>query len=65
LILFGEDSLRRAVEEFVIHYHRERPHQSLENKIITPDFEKPMTEGKLQCRSRLGGLLNYYHRKAA
>lgn len=65
LILFGEDSLRRAVEEFVIHYHQERPHQSLENKIITPDFEKPMTEGKLQCRSRLGGLLNYYHRKAA
>lgn len=27
LILFGEGSLRRAVEEFVAHYHGERNHQ--------------------------------------
>jgi hypothetical protein len=25
--LFGEDYLRRAIHEFVAHYHRERNHQ--------------------------------------
>ena len=27
MILFGEDHLRRALREFVAHYHCERPHQ--------------------------------------
>src|SRR5499427_358307 len=30
MILFGEDSLRRAVHQFLIHYHEERNHQGLE-----------------------------------
>jgi len=29
MILFGEDSLRNAVQQFVEHYHRERNHQAL------------------------------------
>jgi len=29
LILFGEQSLRRAIREFVTHYHQERNHQGL------------------------------------
>jgi hypothetical protein len=33
LILFGEHSLRKAVEEYVKHYHHERNHQGLENLI--------------------------------
>jgi transposase InsO family protein len=33
LIFFGESSLRRAVSEFVLHYHAERNHQGLANKI--------------------------------
>ena len=36
MIFFGEDSLRQAIQEFVIHYHRERNHQGLENRLITP-----------------------------
>ena len=36
LILIGESSLHRAVEQFVLHYHQERNHQSLGNKIIKP-----------------------------
>src|SRR4051794_20666992 len=31
LILFGEVSLRRALVEFVAHYHSERPHQGKGN----------------------------------
>ncbi len=36
MIFFGEKSLRNATKEFVIHYHGERNHQGLENKIIEP-----------------------------
>jgi putative transposase len=34
MILFGEDSLRKAVREFVAHYHLERNHQGLDNRLI-------------------------------
>ena len=38
MILIGEGSLRRAADQFVEHYHRERNHQGLENNIIEPEF---------------------------
>ena len=56
--------MRRAVGQFCDHYHRERNHQGLENNIIGPEF-RPMEEGEVNCRKRLGGLLPYYHREAA
>ena len=37
MILFSEVSLRRALRAYVIHYHSERNHQGLGNKIITPN----------------------------
>ena len=63
MILFGEDSLRTAAREFVMHYHMERNHQGLGNKLIMPVACK--TTGPVERRERLGGLLNYYHRGAA
>jgi transposase InsO family protein len=65
MIFFGEKSLRHAMSEVEIFYNHERPHQGLENKIIKPDFDKPKKEGDIECRSRLGGLMKYYFRKAA
>jgi len=65
LILIGEDSLRRAVGQYVEHYNTERAHQSLENKIIEPKFDEISEKGEVVCDSRLGGMLNYYYRKAA
>ena len=65
MIFFGERSLRNAVIEFLLHYHTERNHQGLENKIIDPGEEVGSSTGEVQCRERLGGLLNYYHRQAA
>ena len=65
VILIGEGSLRRAVDQFCDHYHRERNHQGLENKIIEPDFGSKVEEGEVNCRERLGGLLRYYYRDAA
>ena len=58
--------MRRAVDQFCEHYHLERNHQGLENKIIEPDFDwNGEGEGAVQCRERLGGMLRYYHRDAA
>ena len=65
LIFFGEDSLRRAVSAYLAHYHGERNHQSLNNSIIRPGEEVGRTAGDVACRERLGGLLRYYHRRAA
>ena len=37
LIFFGERSLRRAVSEYAAHYHEERNHQGLGNRLIDPE----------------------------
>jgi len=65
MIFFGEQSLRTAVREFLAHYHRERNHQGLNNRLLEPDHNIAQTCGEVQCRERLGGLLNYYYRPAA
>ena len=65
MIFFGESSLRNAISEFVSHYHCERNHQGLENRLITPMETTIETAGTVQRRQRLGGMLNYYYREAA
>jgi transposase InsO family protein len=65
MIFFGEESLRRAIHEFIAHYHFERNHQGLENRLIVPMDREAETNGGVERRQRLGGLLNYYYRKAA
>ncbi len=65
MIFFGEDSLRRAINEFLDYYHHERNHQGLGNRLIDPREEIGATDGSVTCRERLGGLLRYYHRQAA
>ncbi len=65
LILIGEGSLQRATRNFMVHYHRERNHQGLDNKIIEPEFNPLPTRSAIHCRKRLGGLLRYYYREGA
>ena len=67
LMLFGEGSLRRALREFEGHYHGERNHQGKGNVLLFPCGEVPTTKRgpSIRCHERLGGLLKYYHRKAA
>lgn len=66
VILFGKRSLRRAIGEYVEHYHRERNHQGKDNVLLfpSPDLSHKKVDS-VQCRERVGGLLKYYHRKAA
>jgi hypothetical protein len=40
-------------------------HQGLDNRLILPDESHAANRGRLQCRERLGGMLNYYYRAAA
>ena len=65
MIFFGEGSLRRAINQFLIHYHHERNHQGLGNRLIDPQEQVGATDGMVACRERLGGLLRYYYRQAA
>ena len=65
MILFGEGSLRKAISEFVAHYHQERNHQGLENRLIIAPQAQVRIHGAIRRRSRLGGMLNYYYRRAA
>ena len=66
LILFGESSLRRALQQYMLHYHEERNHQGKENRILFPPQTKARgKEGAVRCLERLGGLLKYYEREAA
>ena len=65
MIFFGDDSLRRAVKEYLSHHHRERNHQGLDNPLIESTEPPVDPPGDIECRERLGGMLKYYHRPAA
>ena len=64
LILFGEGHLRRALNEFVAHYHQQRPHQGLDNKLIAATNGEPPDGDRVVVDERLGGLLRSYRRTA-
>jgi hypothetical protein len=65
MFLFGEKTVRRAVHEFLEHYHLERNHQGLGNRLIEPGKEVGRVNGQVRSHERVGGLLKYYYRKAA
>ena len=65
MIFFGQKSLERAVREYVEHYHAEPNHQGLSNQLIEPGGDVGSASGHIECRERLGGMLKYYHRRAA
>jgi hypothetical protein len=65
MIFLGERSLRHELGEFLVQFHSERNHQGLDNRLIEPSEEVGSPTGKIQCRERLGGLLQYYYRQAA
>jgi putative transposase len=63
LIPIGEGHFRRAVAEYVEHYHAERNHQGIGNRLISGPPVIQVTS-RVRRRSRLGGLLNFYQRAA-
>jgi hypothetical protein len=66
-VIFGERHLRYLIKEFVEHYMTERFHQGIGGQLIRnvgPTNDNG-ADGKVACRSRLGGILNFYHHEAA
>jgi putative transposase len=63
LIPMGDRHFRRAMAEYVEHYHGERNHQGLHNRLISAPPVIQMTN-RVRRRPRLGGLLNFYQRAA-
>jgi hypothetical protein len=61
LVLFGEASLRRALADFIDHYHEERNHQGKGNTLLFPSEKtgQHRPRSRVHCRDRLGGLLKY------
>jgi transposase InsO family protein len=69
LVPLGERHLRFAISQFIEHYHLERNHQGLDNRLITaitaPSNDNAGPARPIARRERLGGLLSYYYRAAA
>ncbi len=79
-VAFGERQLGYLLRQYVAYYHKERPHQGLDNglvardprRLIAPSGPPPPPTGSppieipaIACRQRLGGVLKHYERKAA
>jgi len=67
-IIFGERHLRRLITEFAEHYMTERFHQGVGGQLIRKHVGPTNDNGaagKIVRRSRLGGMLNFYHREAS
>ena len=61
MIFIGEASLRRALAQFMAHYHTERNHQGLGNRLIRAEQRAVPSRGAVERRARLGGMLSFYH----
>ena len=65
MIFIGGASLRRAIREFMAHYHAERNHQGLGNRLIRGEESSVPGWGPVDRRIRLGGMLSFYDHAAA
>jgi putative transposase len=66
VIPLGEQHLRNTIASYVDHYHMERNHQGLGNRLIDPVAANTNAgKGRIRRRQRVGGLLNFYYRAAA
>jgi hypothetical protein len=65
MIFIGRASLRCAVTEYMGHYHGERNHQGLDNRLVRAMPSSVRGVGMVRRKQRLGGMLNFYYREAA
>ncbi len=65
MIFFGGKHLRHVIHEYIEHYHTERNHQGIGNRLIEDRDAGAENAGLVISRTRIGGMLKYYHRAAA
>jgi putative transposase len=63
IVPIGDRHFQHAVSQYVEHYHHERNHQGLDNRLIAVGSSTHVSGG-VRRRPRLGGLLNFYERAA-
>ncbi len=63
MVMLGEQHLRRAIASYVEHYHMERCHQGIGNRLI--EGVPKLASGPVARHERLGGILSHYYRRAA
>jgi len=59
-IFFGEKHLRHVIDEYIDHYHSERPHQGIDNSLIESRSFQYQSTATIERKDRLGGLLRSY-----
>jgi putative transposase len=64
IIPLGDRHLRRAVKEYTEHDHFERNHQGLDNRLIEELPGVVDMDSAVVRHESLGGVLNYYERRA-
>lgn len=60
IVPIGERHLRLAVEAYAAHYHLERNHQGLGDRLNDGESESEPAAA-VESRERLGGILRSYH----
>ena len=65
-VCFGRGHLDHILRVWLKYYLEQRPHRGVgrDNTVLDEDFV-PQTEGRVCCRSELGGILKSYYREAA
>jgi hypothetical protein len=54
VVFFGERSLRRALSEYLEHFHAERNHQGKDNILLFPRATDIRCDQREQCREQVG-----------
>jgi len=65
MIFFRKASLQHAITQYMAHYHGERNHQGVGNRLLRPIATNRDINTSVRQRERLGGMLSYYYRQAA
>ena len=65
IVPLGEAHLRRAIREYLVHYHAASAAIRVLATCCSRELRRrPTRTLRFNRRERLGGLLNYYHRRA-
>ena len=64
IVPIGEQNVTDAIDAYVDYYNRERPHQGMDNELLTPSPAPTTDDGTVVCDEQLGGLIRSYRRAA-
>ncbi|MCI0612818.1 integrase core domain-containing protein [bacterium] len=66
-LIFGDQHLRRILEEYTQYYNKFRPHQGIQGAVPAPEevTRPPSNSTEICTRPILNGLHHHYYRKAA